>query len=100
MGATSQSIDTTLITEVVAEVLQRLNQGDGVVAAPTATASPAGGERLGVFDSVDAAVGAARRAQQALKKAGLAGRSRAVEAIRRVCREDAEELGRREFEET
>ncbi len=97
------------ITDVVAAVLSQLERepggnGGGAIQGASVGSSPArpspGHGRLGVFAGVDAAVEAAAIAQRALTAASMSGRAAAVECIRRVCREDAEELGRMEFEET
>lgn len=83
-----------LIRNVVAEVLANLRNGSAV--------PPTNGKvrRRGVFDDVNAAVAAATEAQQRFAVRGLADRQKAVDSIRRVCIERAEELGRAEFEET
>lgn len=54
----------------------------------------------GVFSDVDSAVQAAVKAQQEFARRGIAERAKAVECIRRICRERAEELGREELAET
>ena len=59
-----------------------------------------GAGSLGVFNSVDDAVTAATAGFQNLCKASLEDRRRAVECVRRICDEQAEELGRMELEET
>jgi aldehyde dehydrogenase len=102
-------ISTERITDVVADVLTQLERqprggngrGPSQVAnpPPTAVTEPRH-DAPGVFRCVDAAVEAATAAQQALTQASMTGRGRAVDCIRRVCRDDAEELGRLEFEET
>ena len=70
-------------------------------AAPTngkAAARPAG--NLGVFPTVDAAVEAAEAAFEQFRRRGLSDRKKAVECIRKICVDQAEELGRLELEET
>jgi aldehyde dehydrogenase len=54
----------------------------------------------GVFRDVDAAVAAAKEAFGQLRGASLADRGRAVQIVKDICSEQAEELGRLEFEET
>jgi len=67
-------------------------------AAPSAAGSFAG--RHGIFASVDEAVGAAQEAFEQLERLGVEGRRKAIAHIRRISIDDAEELGRMEFEET
>jgi len=67
-------------------------------AAPSASGSFAG--RHGIFASVDEAVGAAQEAFEQLERLGVEGRRKAIAHIRRISIDDAEELGRMEFEET
>ncbi|MGC8640699.1 MAG: aldehyde dehydrogenase EutE, partial [Isosphaeraceae bacterium] len=84
-----------LIRSVVQEVLTQMGNG----AVPTngkAHARPAG--NLGVFSTVDAAVLAAEAAFQQFSKRGLGDRKKAVEAVRKICVDQAEELGRAELE--
>src|SRR5581483_3413042 len=83
-----------LIRSVVQEVLGHMKSGNGAVAK----AKPAG--NLGVFDSVDEAVKAAAEAQRRFEALGLEARRKAVDCVRKICVERAEELGREELEET
>src|SRR5262249_26897766 len=69
-----------------------------VVTNGKAAGRPAG--NLGVFATVDDAVVAAEKAFQSFKTRPLADRRKAVECIRKICVEQAEELGRAELEET
>ncbi len=80
-----------LIRSVVQEVVSAMKNG-----APVKVASG----RFGVFDKVDDAVAAAKKAQAEFEKLGLDARRKAVDCVRRICTERAEELGRDEFEET
>jgi aldehyde dehydrogenase len=84
-----------LIRGVVAQVLARMR-------GQAAPASPGGNGRAayGVFSDVDAAVAAASDAQRRFEARGLADRRKAVDCIRRICKDQAEELGREELEET
>jgi len=84
-----------LIRSVVQEVLTHM----GGNSAPSPMMMKTGGN-WGVFDSVDEAVAAAKAAQEAFEGVGIAGRKKAVDCVRRICRERAEELGREEYEET
>jgi aldehyde dehydrogenase len=70
-----------------------MKNGNGAV-KPRPSAS------AGVFDSVDEAVAAASSAQRRFEALGLDARRKAVNCIRKICVERAEELGREEFEET
>jgi aldehyde dehydrogenase len=83
-----------LIRTVVQEVLSHMRNGH----APAATNGKA--RTWGVFDDVDKAVGAATEAQKQYEARGLEDRRKAVNCIRRICIEQAEQLGREEFEET
>ncbi|QEH36618.1 Succinate-semialdehyde dehydrogenase (acetylating) [Aquisphaera giovannonii] len=86
-----------LIRTVIHEVLTQMGNG----ALPTngkAPARPSG--NLGVFPTVDGAVEAAEAAFELFQKRGLGDRKKAVEVIRKICVEQAEELGRAELDET
>src|SRR5439155_4398978 len=66
-------------------------------------ARPAGNGKartFGLFDDVSAAVAAAASAQREVERRGLEDRRKAVACIRKICSEQAEELGREELEET
>lgn len=54
----------------------------------------------GVFRTVDDAVAAARDAFEKLREATVEDRVKAVECVKTICTEQAEELGRLELEET
>ncbi len=54
----------------------------------------------GAFDCVDAAVAAAQRAFEQLAERTMDERARAVQIVKDICFEQAEELGRAELEET
>jgi aldehyde dehydrogenase len=83
-----------LIRSVVEEVLAQV-RGAGAPVSP----SRADG-RDGVFRRVDDAVSAARDAFLDLQKRTVDDRKRAIDCIRRVVIDQAEELGRSELEET
>ncbi|HUT62302.1 MAG TPA: aldehyde dehydrogenase [Phycisphaerae bacterium] len=97
------------IREVVQQVLQHVQSGWGQRVAPTpgssapppvsAAGAPTGG-RFGQFTSVSEAVEAAKTAQRALMKRSLAQRDLAVEQIRKIITDQADQLGRMEYEET
>jgi aldehyde dehydrogenase len=84
-----------LIRNVVAQVLSQVRNG----AAPAPAKNGHAGA-WGVFADVDSAVAAAAKAQRAFEVRGLEDRRKAVECIRRICKNQAEQLGREEFEET
>ena len=86
-------LNDALIKSVVQEVLAAMNQK---VAASSAPAS----NQYGVFRTVDEAVEAAARAQAEFEKRPIEDRTKALDCIRKICRDQAEELGRMEFEET
>jgi aldehyde dehydrogenase len=90
-------ITDDLIRGVVQQVLSQMRNGQ----APPATNGrrPTPSQR-GVFDDVGAAVAAATAAQQEFERRGLEDRRKTVACIRKICSEQAEELGREEFEET
>ena len=91
-----------LIRNVVQEVLGHM-KGKNFVGSPlTPNPSPGGrGEnRWGIYDSVDDAVNAATADQRKFEAMGIAERKKAVDCVRKVCIEQAEMLGREEFEET
>jgi aldehyde dehydrogenase len=86
-----------LIRSVVQEVLTQMGGGAAPVNGKTST-RPAG--TLGVFPTVDSAVEAAQAAFEQFRHRKLADRKKAVECIRRICVDQADELGRAELEET
>jgi aldehyde dehydrogenase len=99
-------LDQAVVSEIAREVLARLQQGPrppGLPAgvAPTTTLAVAA-RRLGdgVFATVDEAVTAAAAAQRTLAGLSLDERGRMIGIIRRLCEEHAEDLARRELEES
>jgi len=91
-------IDDELIRGVIQQVLTEL-RGPG--AAPFV--APAGGGstgRDGVFATIDQAVMAAAEAQREFAKRPVEDRALAIARIRRICVDQAETLGREEFDET
>src|SRR5579885_3687764 len=87
----AMQVSDQLIRSVVQEVLTHMRNGQ----APQAPR-----EAWGVFEDVDAAVAAALAAQKEFESRGLEDRRKAVHCIRRICIEQAQTLGREEFEET
>ena len=91
-----------LIHNVVQEVLVHM-KGTGSSRPLTPAPSPAGGRcenGWGVFDSVDDAATAATEAQRKFEAMGLDARRKAVNCVRKICIEQADKLGREEFDET
>jgi aldehyde dehydrogenase len=84
-----------LVRSVVKEVLAHVRNGH----AP-AVNGKGPGRGGGVFEDVDEAVAAATLAQREFERRGLADRRRAIDCIRTICREQADTLGREEYEET
>jgi aldehyde dehydrogenase len=86
-----------LIRNVVQEVLAQMGNGT-VLTNGKVSSRPSG--NLGVFSTVDDAVSAAEAAFQAFRTRPLDDRRKAVEGIRKICVDQAEELGRLELDET
>jgi len=83
-----------LVRNVVQEVLTHMRNGH---------ARPGDNGRAkpwGVFEDVGSAVAAASAAQRAFEQRSMSDRKKAVDSIRRICIDQAEALGREEFEET
>ncbi len=89
-------ISEDLIRTVVQEVLTQMGTG---VADHSSTYRMRGGS-LGVYPSVDQAVKAAEAAFGEFKTRPLAHRKKAIDCIRRICIDQAEELGGLELDET
>ncbi|XHR27431.1 MAG: aldehyde dehydrogenase family protein [Chthoniobacteraceae bacterium] len=89
-------IDEQLVSKLVSEVLLRLQTQNGTapkVSAPAAT-------QYGVYENMEDAIEAAQRSYLQLHKLSVAGRKKAIDEIRRLCVEKAEEWGTIEFNET
>jgi len=86
-----------IIRNVVQEVLAQMGNGAALTNGK-APSRPSG--NLGVFSTVDDAVTAAGAAFQEFRTRPVADRRKAVESIRKICVDQAEELGRLELEET
>lgn len=112
-----------LIDSIASEVVQKLQAAGAPAATAAARARPNGhdrafamihvpagdrrgrlsplpGGRDGLYPSVDSAVKAAAAAQAKLAALGMEERRQAVEVVRRMCDEKAEEWGRLELQET
>ncbi|GBD35756.1 Succinate-semialdehyde dehydrogenase (acetylating) [bacterium HR36] len=100
----SVRISDALISRVVQEVLAELRGQPGSPASDGQARTPRRQEvrpgKWGVFAQVEDAVAAALDAQRRFEKLGPAGWAKAVQCIRRICIDQADPLGREEFEET
>jgi aldehyde dehydrogenase len=112
------AVNETLVRDIVAEVMGRLNGGSAPVksapAAPTPTPSkdcgcehksksrpaPALRGKFGVFATADEACEAAQEAFLQLKEKGIAARRKIEEIVKAMAEKNAETWGRIEFEET
>src|SRR5262249_44089159 len=86
-----------IIRSVVQEVLSQMGNG---VALGNGKAHPRVSSNLGAFATADEAVSAADEAFRAFRTRSLDDRKKAVDCIRKICVDQAEELGRLELEET
>ena len=86
------------IRNIVQEVLTQLTTRNGVAAKVNGSTGP--DTRWGVFNTVDEAVEAAQKGFEKLSRASLDDRKVAIDIVKRICDEQADELGRLEFEET
>jgi aldehyde dehydrogenase len=84
-----------LIRGVVQQVLSQMRNGNGK-AATNGSSSKA----RGVFSDAESAIQAAVKAQREFERRGLEDRRKAVACVRKICSEQAEQLGREELEET
>src|SRR4029077_833887 len=93
-GSNIMQVTDEFIRGVVQQVLTHMRNGR--------TTPVRNGVRVqhGVFTDVDSAVSAAAKAQREFERRGLDDRRKAVACIRRICTEQAEQLGREELEET
>jgi aldehyde dehydrogenase len=85
-----------LIRSVVQQVLSQMGTG----APATNGSSPRSSGKFGVYPTADAAVQAAEAAYREYRKRPLSDRKKVVAAVRTICVEQADELGRMELEET
>lgn len=85
-----------VIRSVVQEVLVNLRNGH----APAAGSTNGKGHIWGVFDDVAEAVVAAGAAQREFERRSNDDRRKAINCIRKICIDQAEQLGREELEET
>src|SRR5712692_3785729 len=92
---TPMQVTDQLVRNVVSQVLAQMRNGK-----PTSNAKAGAPSSWGVFNDVEAAVSAAVYAQREFESRGLDDRRKAVECVRKICKEQAETLGREELEET
>ncbi|MFO0959926.1 MAG: aldehyde dehydrogenase [Isosphaeraceae bacterium] len=83
-----------LIRSVIQEVLAQIGTNGA------ASKGPAGPNSQGIYATADAAVAAAQAAFEQFRKRPIGDRARAVEVIKKICVDQAEELGKAELEET
>jgi aldehyde dehydrogenase len=86
-----------IIRSVVQEVLSQMGNG-ATLGNGKVRSRPSG--NLGAFATADEAVSAADEAFRAFRTRTLDDRKKAIDCIRKICVEQAEELGRLELEET
>src|SRR5258708_34591599 len=86
-GKLTMQVTDELIRTVVQEVLSHMRNGH---------AKPTNGKtrHWGVFDDDGAAVAAGVEAQKVFEARGLEDRRKAVQCMRKICSDHAEELGR------
>ncbi len=90
------TLNQEMVAEITREVVARLQAQ--MQNAPSISSAPA--IRDGVFPTVDEAVKAAAIAQLKVAELSLPDRGKAVEIIKRMCEQNADEWGRLEMEET
>lgn len=88
------------IAKIVGEVLKRLENQDGLRAVLTQAPSPSVSPDGVIFDAVDSAVSAARRAQAAFQDLGVEVRRKIIKAMRGAAVANAERLAHMAREET
>jgi aldehyde dehydrogenase len=92
-----------MVAAIAQEVVARLQlhlAGKAVAGPSAGPPAPRAATGDGVFATVDEAVRAAAAAQPKVAAMSLEDRGRMIAIIRRICCEQAEELGRMEMEET
>ena len=108
-------VNETLIRDVVAEVLARLNGGPAPTQSPSAAAQSSCGHnatvhakstatalrgKFGVFQDANEACAAAQEAFLQLQQKGVAARRKIEEIVKTLAEKNAEAWGRLELEET
>lgn len=92
-------ISEELIRSVVTQVIQEVRNGSGSQ-ANGASRLPTAEGRNGLFNDANQAVAAARRAFEQLRSRPMEDRKKAIEHIRRISIDSADELGTMEMNET
>ena len=90
-------VTDSLVRNVVQQVVSQLQNGRGINRSASSNGTHG---TYGVFNDPQQAIQAASEAQKEFEKRGLEERRIAVEHVRRICRDQAKELGREELEET
>ena len=90
----NEDLIRNVIQEVLAQMGGALPNGNGA-GRPASTSG-----KFGIYPNADEAVQAAERAFKEFRTRPLGDRLKATEAIKTICVEQAEELGRMELEET
>ena len=88
------------IRQVVQEVLSQLTHSGGTNGSAAPQRNGHQTNTWGVFTDVDAAVTAAQQAFEQLSEASIEKRRIAIDIVKSICEEHADELGRLELEET
>ncbi len=91
-------IDEKQIEQIVSQVLTTLQNDVKVAVPPTAKSSSS--SQSGVFSTVEEAISAAKTAQAALTKLGIAKRRELIEAIKQVSLENSKRLADMAVQET
>ena len=91
MQATEQAV-----RQIVQEVLSKISSNGNSATSHRVAATG----NWGVFNDVDSAVKAAQQGFEQLCKASMADRGKAIDIVKTMCDQQAEELGRLEFDET
>ena len=89
-----------LIKNVIQQVLSQMSNSPGNGSAPGSGSGSKPSGKDGVYPTADAAVQAAAAAFEIYRKRPLSCRKKAVDAIRTICVEQCDELGRMELDET
>ncbi len=113
MSALKSIPSDQVVRGVVEQVLRQIQSGklpagngsiqvavQAALVSPASATSKSAGTGDGVYATAEEAVAAASRALAAFSKVGLPERKKVIDCIRKICREQAETLGREEFEET
>ncbi|MFN3161034.1 MAG: aldehyde dehydrogenase family protein [Rubinisphaera brasiliensis] len=91
---TTEATIRNVVQEVLAQLAKQSNGSNGVPRAERKAGD------WGVFDDTDQAIAAANEGFRALSSKGMEERAKIVEIVKRICADQAEELGRLEFQET